>query len=79
MKKLFALMLAASSVVFADQGTNVASAPTAGADRAFDVATIKPTQRAAGEPGVYRLNGRTFIATGTSLTDLIKFAHNPRI
>jgi hypothetical protein len=52
-----------------------AQSSSTGADRAFEVATVKPSQDGPDRPGTYRVNGRTFIAQNTSLRDLIKFSY----
>lgn len=68
----FAVLCSTASPI---QDTKVLTTPSSGSDRAFDAATIRPSEGAADGPGTFRLNGRTFIAINSSLRDLIKFAY----
>lgn len=43
----------------------------------FEMATIKPAERGPELNSVYRLNGRRFVSSGTSLKELITVLHPP--
>ena len=71
------LVLATAETAWKFDGPAAATAMSATADPAFEVATIKPTPP-EGSPVIFNLRARQFISKGTSAKELIKIAYNVR-